>query len=478
MFLGKSKKANINYLAKIVNIKEFSPHPKPTVERLKCATVDGFTILVGINSEPGLYVYFPAGCKINPLFLSYNNLFRHGELNTNPQETGMFDDNGRVKAIKLQDVISEGFLLPAVMLSNFITSVTNKDIEIIEGTEFDAVLDENKEFWINKKYVVQEHNQSQGYGSKPRKKTKGINRVIEDQFRFHYDTVIIKKCPYVITPDSLIHISTKVHGTSGISAYVQCKTLIPKRDKVIEWIWNNIINKCIVNPINTLLNKPTYKFILKDRNYDYLYASRTVIKNPIYNPKVKKGFYGFDIWEEADKIVRPKLEKGMTAYYEILGYLPGNKYIQKSYDYGYVPNISEFQPYQYDRNFGIRIYRLTYTNVDGKVFEFSPRQVQIWSKEHDLIPVTELYYGKASDLYPDIKPDENFSENFIERLSNDKNFYMELDSPDCNNKVPNEGIVIKIDNMKSAAFKLKCFRFLNKEQQALDKGESNIEDEA
>ena len=42
----------------------------------------------------------------------------------------------------------------------------------------------------------------------------------------------------------------------------------------------------------------------------------------------------------------------------------------------------------------------------------------------------------------------------------------------------NEYEVIKIDNMKPAAFKLKCFKFLNKEQQALDKGESNIEDEA
>ena len=478
MNLGKSKKANINYLAKIVNIKEFSPHPKPTVERLKCATVDGFTILVGINSEPGLYVYFPAGCKINPQFLSYNNLFRHGELNANPQETGMFDDNGRVKAIKLQDVISEGFLLPAVMLSNFITSVTNKDIEIIDGTEFDAVLDGDKEFWINKKYVIRENNQNQGCSSKPKKKTKGFNRVLEDQFRFHYDTVIIKKCPYVITPDSLIHISTKVHGTSGISAYVQCLIPIPKRDRIIEWIWHNIIIKCFVNPINKLLRKPTYSFTLNGRIYDYLYASRTVIKNPTYNPNVTPGFYGFDIWEEADKIIRPHLEKGMTAYYEIIGYLPGNKYIQKNYDYGYVPDTSEIQPYQYGRNFGIRIYRLTYTNIDGKVFEFSPRQVQIWSKEHNLIPVTELYYGKASDLYPDIKPDENFSENFIERLSNDKNFYMELDSPDCNNKVPNEGVVIKIDNMKPAAFKLKCFKFLNKEQQALDKGESNIEDEA
>jgi len=461
MNLGKSKKANVNYLAKIVNIKEFSPHPKPTVERLKCATVDGFTILVGINSEPGLYVYFPAGCKINPQFLSYNNLFRHGELNANPQETGMFDDNGRVKAIKLQDVISEGFLLPAVMLSNFITSVTNKDIEITDGTEFDAVLDGDKEFWINKKYVVQENNQSQGSGSRPKKKAKGFNRVIEDQFRFHYDTVIIKKCPYVITPDSLIHISTKVHGTSGISAYVLCKKQPRWTDKVCEFL-AKIIKDVRWNPTR----------------YDYLYASRTVIKNPTYNPNVTPGFYGFDIWEEADKIVRPKLEKGMTAYYEILGYLPGNKFIQKGYDYGYVPDVSEKQPYQYGRNFGIRIYRLTYTNVDGKVFEFSPREVQIWSKEHDLIPVTELYYGKARDLYPDLDPDVHFSENFIDRLANDKAFNMECDSPDCNNKVPNEGVVIKIDNMKPAAFKLKCFKFLNKEQQQLDKGESNIEDEA
>ena len=291
-------------------------------------------------------------------------------------------------------------------------------------------------------------------------------------------TVVIKKYPYVITPDSLIHISTKVHGTSGISAYVQCLIPIPKRDRIMAWIWQNIITKCFVNPVNKLLKKPTYTYTLNGKVYDYLYASRTVIKNPIYNPNVTLGFYGFDIWEEADKIVRPKLEKGMTAYYEILGYLPGNKFIQKGYDYGYVPDVSEAQPYQYGRNFGIRIYRLTYTNVDGKVFEFSPREVQIWFKEHDLIPVTELYYGKARDLYPDLNPDVHFSENFIDRLANDKAFNMECNSPDCNNKVPNEGIVIKIDNMKPAAFKLKCFKFLNKEQQQLDKGESNIEDEA
>ena len=53
---------------------------------------------------------------------------------------------------------------------------------------------------------------------------------------------------------------------------------------------------------------------------------------------------------------------------------------------------------------------------------------------------------------------------------------MELNSPDCINKVPHEGIVIKKEDMVPAAVKLKCFSFLNKEQQALDAGEANIED--
>lgn len=55
---------------------------------------------------------------------------------------------------------------------------------------------------------------------------------------------------------------------------------------------------------------------------------------------------------------------------------------------------------------------------------------------------------------------------------------MELDSPHCANKVPHEGLVIKIENFKSEAYKLKCNRFLDKETRLMDLGESNIEDNA
>ena len=55
---------------------------------------------------------------------------------------------------------------------------------------------------------------------------------------------------------------------------------------------------------------------------------------------------------------------------------------------------------------------------------------------------------------------------------------MEERSPECVNNVPHEGIVIRIENNIARAFKLKCFAFLNKEQKALDNGETNIEDES
>ena len=102
MKLTTGKKSNVNYLAKIVRINQFKPHTDPEVTRLKCCTIDGFNIICGIDSEPGLYVYFPTACCLNPDFLRFANLYRHKELNADPEQSGMFEDNGRVKAIDLE----------------------------------------------------------------------------------------------------------------------------------------------------------------------------------------------------------------------------------------------------------------------------------------------------------------------------------------------------------------------------------------
>lgn len=451
MKLTKGPKANVNYLAKVVKIEHFKPHTDPEVNKLKCCVIDGFNIICGIDSEPGLYIYFPTACCLNPDFLRYANLYRHTELNADPEQSGMFDDNGRVKAIKLRGELSEGFILPAVMLENYVLSVTNVPLTCVEGTEFDVVEHDGKIFWINKKYIPKHAQGQSGMSNgKTAKQPKGLDKIIENQFRFHYDTTLIKKCPNVIKPTDIISITEKVHGTSGISAYVLCKQPLNWKQKLAKWLTGEEFNK-----------------------YDYLYSSRTVIKNQYYNKNVSNGYYGVDVWKYADDIIRPWLQKGMTVYYEIVGFLPNGGYIQKDYDYGCIPPIDN---YIYGVHYKVLVYRVTMTNVAGNVHEFSAREVQQWCHHTGLIPVTEYFYGKASDLYPDLNSNEHWNENFMQRLANDKAFHMEEDSPTCDNKVPHEGIVIKIENMKSEAFKLKCFKFLDKEGKLLDKGEVNIED--
>lgn len=218
MKLNQSKNCHVNYLAKIVEITNFTPHPDPEVTRLKCAHVDGYTIIVGIDEVEGKFVYFPTSSCINPQLLMYANLYRHSERNADATKTGLFEDNGRVKAVKLRGLISEGFLLPLQVMLNFILDSVN--VKFVEdecpvGTAFDEIEHDGKSFWINKKYVVenQQHGQNtQKHYDKRQKKVKKFNRLIDSQFHFHYDTVRIQNEPYAIKPDDFIHMSHKWHG--------------------------------------------------------------------------------------------------------------------------------------------------------------------------------------------------------------------------------------------------------------------------
>ena len=451
MKLTKSTKANINYLAKVIDITNFFPHPN--ADRMKIAQVGGYKVCVGIDEPTGRYVYFPVNSEINPNLLSYCNLYRHSEKNANTEKTGFFNDNGRVTAIKLRGFPSEGFLLPYEQLENFIVDFLNLKLSIVENnTDFDVAAEGNKVLWICKKYIVIHHNpQEKSNSNKKQKKVVRFNKVIDTQFKFHYDTVRIQNDKWAISPYDLISVTEKIHGTSGISAYVLCKKK--------PTIWNKI-KGC---------------FGAENTSYDYLYASRTVIKNAAEttNPG---GYYNCDIWAEADKIIRPHLQKGMSIYYEIVGFLPTGRYIQKNYDYGCVPPEAG-EPFTHEKHFKVRVYRITMTNVDGYVHEFSAKEVQEWCKANDLIPVTEYFYGYAKDLY-NIPVDDNWTDTFWDTMANDKNFYMECNSPSCVNKVPHEGLVIKKEDMRSRAWKLKTFAFLSGEQKELDAGEENIEDNA
>ena len=70
--------------------------------------------------------------------------------------------------------------------------------------------------------------------------------------------------------------------------------------------------------------------------------------------------------------------------------------------------------------------------------------------------------------------EENWQEKFLNTLKekyNDKDCYM------CNNKVPEEGIVIRKEGIEWEAFKLKSNKFYEYETKSLDSGQVDIEEE-
>ena len=134
------------------------------------------------------------------------------------------------------------------------------------------------------------------------------------------------------------------------------------------------------------------------------------------------------------------------------------------------------------------IYRVT-RRVNGETKELNIEEVITFTKcivdliseygmneeSKKIMPYTLLYHGKLSDLY-DIDTTNHWHENLLNYLKNDKNFLMEENEPLCRNKVPREGICLRIDDaIIPECFKLKCLAFLKREAKEVDKGNIDIE---
>jgi hypothetical protein len=444
----RSKIANENYLSTIIKIDNVRPHPNPKVHSLDIVTYQGGDVIVGRGSVKigDIMVYCAVESALNKDFLSKNNQFEDKELNVDKKQKGYFNKKGRCRAINLQEHPSRGFLFSPEWLKVWQPTIKENNWEDYIGIEFDTVND----VLFSKKYVVEvskpKNSTSGNKKNKRDDKLKRFDKLIENQFKFHYDTDLLVKNLSKIQPDDIISISSKFHGTSSI--------------------FSNVLIKRELNIFEKFLKRWGVK--IETKEYGDIISSRGVVKNRYINKNVGTGFYSVDVWTEASKKVLPLLAKGETVYAEIVGFQPGRtKYIQEDHDYKC--NEGEFEIY---------VYRVTLTNPDGVVYELSASQVQQWCNEKGLNPVKQLYYGKAKDLYDDLDTECHWHENFFERLKNDKeNFYMELDSPDCNNPVPHEGIVIRNDsNNNMKALKLKTERHYLLSTKQMDKGIVDIED--
>ena len=428
-----------NYAATVIKLP-----PKQKVEGLDSLVnveVFGNNVLIQKDSDPNqLYIFFIAGSKINHDFLKNNNLYRDKNLNLDNTKGGFFDDSGRVKALRLRGVISTGFVIPVTHLS-YLKGF--KESYFSQGQEFNSI----DGVIISDKYVVKQVNQpsTKSDKSRPEKKIEVFDRIIPNQFRFHTSTNHFAKNLLQFDINDLIVITEKYHGTSAVFA--------------------NVLTRRKLNFFERILVKLGFKIL--DREYDILYSSRTVLKNKNIN-KNQNSFYDSDVWGfwYNRLMEQNKIEQGITLYGEIVGYLPNGKQIQKDYTYGQQNGSSEFL-----------VYRITYTKPDGSVIEFSWRQIINYCNKYSLKYVDQLYYGFVKDVAESTFDGVNFQsweDAFFNGVRN--KFAYEQDCK-YNPKMPAEGVVIRNENTFSA-FKLKNRRFVEKESQAADKEEVNIEDNA
>ena len=436
MKLNKPK--NNNYCATIVEIA--ATVKLPNCDNVQHAIVLGNHVVVDNSVKKGdMGIYFPIETQLSKEYLSANNLYRKSELNLDTTQKGYFEENGRVKCVKFRGNKSEGFFMPLESLVFTISDLTDAltSIEWKPGIEFDEI----NGIEICRKYVPK-YVKTPGSGTgKSKDKKLRESKIIDGQFRFHQDTNMLYKNLHQIYPETLISITYKMHGTSGISSKILCKKPLKIVEKAAKFVGLNIV----------------------DIQYDFINASRKVIKNSDLNPKGKH-YYNEDIWGLADQIIRPFLQDGMIIYYEIVGFLKSGGYIQKDYDYG-----------QLSGTFGIYIYRITYTNSSGKVFEFSAKQIQDWCRNNDLKAVPELFYGRASEIFSDNRLSiDTWRDRLLEKL---KELYTEKQCFMCRNDVPEEGFVLRIEGLDFEAYKCKSEAFYLRETKLLDKGEFDIEEQ-
>ena len=427
------KTGSENYVASVVKIKEILPIEG--ADKIGRVVVNGNVVVTSKDTDISKpLVYFTALSQLSDDLCRRGNLYTSSEMNEDNTKKGFIEKSRRVKAIKLRGVISNGLLLP---LDLFPQGLKVGD----EFTHIDGV-----EYVIKYKAPITQTDPLTKRDTERNNKIKRFNRMIEGQFSFHDRTSHLVKNLHRLTPNTVVSITDKLHGCNGVIGNVLVKKESTLKERIAKFFGINV----------------------HDTYYDVIYSSRSVIKNSTVNKEKGGGFYGEDVWRDVKEDLEGLLPKGIAVYGEIYGYTKSGKSIQKKYDYGCKQGEYKFM-----------VYRITQTNVDGYTTEFTPTQIKTFCDEKGLKHSEYIkFFGELSTFLP-MKEREDLEIWRIRLYDYLKELYTEKDCSLCVNKVPEEGIVLRIEDGKNEynAFKLKSQRFILGEVAEQDKGETNLEDE-
>ena len=354
------------YITRLKNV-----HKHPNADRLQIGECFGNSIVVSLDYEDNqLGVYFPSDGQLSVEFADANNLLRKKDENGNNIGGYMDPEKRNVTAIRLRGEKSDGLFLPLKSLESFgdITTLKEGDrISVFNGHE------------ICTKYIPRRNPRSTRSSDGNRTRKKKVD--VAPLFKEHADTEQLAYNLSVFKAGDQIEITLKMHGTSQRTGYV------PVFKGYKRTLWDKLFRK-EGTPI-----------------YDWGYVSgtrRTVLEN------YDGGYYGSNEFREAhSKFFEGKLWKGEEIYYEVVGFTHtgtpimatadnkklNDKEFVKQYgpttvfSYGCNPNGcidgelvkfatdadgNKLKSFTWLPQSDIYVYRMTMTNEDGDVVEYTP----------------------------------------------------------------------------------------------------------
>lgn len=418
----------------IVKVKNVRPHSN--ADRLQIATFFTNDVCIGINVPIGeLGIYFPSDLQLSEEYCEYNNLVRKKD-DAGNDIGGYMDPNKRnIKAIRLRGERSDGIYMPLSSLE-----FTGADLDEFKEGDTITIVNGHE---ICKKYIPKRPNRgSAPQGNRVRKKQAPIAPL----FMEHADTEQLAYNLSAFRPGDQIEITLKMHGTSQRTGYLPVfagykKTLLDRilrRDGKPQYDWGDVSG-----------------------------TRRVVLEN------YEGGFYGDNEFREIhSKKFEGKLWKGETAYYEVVGYQNGSNPImgtcsnKKLNDKEFIKQYGEKTVFSYGCEEGkseIYVYRMTMTNEDGNVIEYTPDFMRYRCEQMGINCVPVLWKGYISEKFPIVIRKDNLPDLVISNAGEYAEYLAEKynDGPDPIGKTHvREGVVVRIINRpKFCAYKSKNFSF-------------------
>ena len=366
------------YKAYVTTLKNVRKHPN--ADRLQLADCFGNTVCVGLEYKEGdVGVYFPTDGKLSEEFCAQHNLVRKKDEN-GVNIGGYLDPEKRnITAIKLRGEKSDGLFMPISCLDYCFDVAVAEDVLNI-GDTIDVV----NSHLICEKYIPKKANRTSagGAGTRAHRRAK---RSIAPTFFEHADTEQLAYNLAAFKPGDLVEITLKMHGTSQRTGYL----------KVFKGMKRTFWDKIFRREGTEI--------------YDWGYVSgtrRTVLDD------FEGGFYGSNAFRETHvKQFEGKLRKGETVYYEVVGFTDtgagimgagnneklGKDFVKQYgketiFSYGCEPHPSSIEylgasAMNFDNGTvpstlyvtkeklpqsDMYVYRMTSTNEDGEVVEYTP----------------------------------------------------------------------------------------------------------